>query len=97
MEAMACVEQGDAVALNRNGEMTVALFAGVETVTLAKAGAAHTASAGARKQRVFMQVEPYGFPGGEYGLQDPRLHGVCRGTLLAQGCSMAERATAASR
>src|SRR5579871_4863386 len=61
MEAIACVEHGDAVALTRNGELTVVLFAGVETVTLSKAGAAHTASAGVRKQRVFMQVGPYCF------------------------------------
>lgn len=58
MDAMACEEHGEAVALSENGDDTVALLVGVETVTEENAGAAHTASAGKSKQRAFMQVSP---------------------------------------
>ena len=33
MAVIGCVEHGDAVALSRKGEVTVALFVGVDTVT----------------------------------------------------------------
>ena len=51
--------------------------AGEDTVTLANAGTAHTASAGASKQRAFMQRLTVS--GCVYGLQDLGLLGVCRG------------------
>src|SRR6516165_5635271 len=55
MALIAWLEHGDAVALSRNGEATVALLVGEDTVTLAKAGAEHTASAETSRQRAFMR------------------------------------------
>jgi len=58
MAATGCDEHGDAAALSKNGELSVALFMGVETVTEENAGAAHTTSAEATRRRNLMQVLP---------------------------------------
>ena len=71
MDAIACAEQDDEVALSTNGDTTVALLAGVVTVILANAAGTHAANAEVSKQRDFMQDGPLPNSGCVYGLQDP--------------------------
>jgi hypothetical protein len=54
IDAIGCDEQGLAAAAKEKGEVTVAPFAGLLTVTLARAGAAHS-SARTGGQRAFIE------------------------------------------
>ena len=78
MALIAWLEHGDAVALSRKGEVTVALPVGVDTVTAAMAGVEHnTASAETSRQRDFIQRLTVS--GCVAGLQDLSLLGVRQG------------------
>jgi hypothetical protein len=71
MDAIGCDEQGLATAAKAKGEVTVAPFAGLLTVTLARAGAAQS-SARTERQRAFIESCTVSLQT-HIGLQDPRL------------------------
>jgi hypothetical protein len=55
MAVTGCAEQGPAVAVKTNVGPTVALAAGLDTVTSAKAGAAHNSATIEAENRFFMR------------------------------------------
>jgi hypothetical protein len=77
---IACEEHGLAVAAKVKGEVTVAPFAGLLTVTLARAGAAHS-SARTDRQRAFIE-RPYHFSADTHRLARSR---SCRGQAWVPG------------